>query len=145
MSEERVDLSMKGATLEHIYVDKNKDEIYFQSADKQWAMWHEQECCESVVIEDISGDINDLLGSPLLVAEEYTNEELEGDWGELVIYTFYRLGTAKGFVDIRWHGESNGYYSVGVEFGELREVLERPYCDEPSLWSELIRKRNINE
>jgi len=145
MSEERVNLSMKGATLEHIYVDKNKDEIYFQSADKQWAMWHEQECCESVVIEDISGDINDLLGSPLLVAEKYTKDGWDNDGDHTHTYTFYRLGTAKGFVDIRWYGGSNGYYSEEVEFGELREMLERPYCDEPSLWSELIRKRNINE
>ena len=134
MSEKRSDLSMKGATLEHIYVDKNKDEIYFQSADKQWAMWHEQDCCESVVIEDISGDINDLIGSPLLVAEVYTKDGWDDDGDYSHTYTYYRLGTAKGFVDIRWYGESNGFYSEAVDFNEFQELTNLPYYERPSLW-----------
>jgi len=64
-----------------------------------------------------------LIGEPLVVAEEVSNEvnedsdlELESRW------TFYKFDTIRGGVTIRWVGESNGYYSTEVnitaEIGE---------------------------
>jgi hypothetical protein len=88
-------------------------------------MEHRQDCCESVSIEDICGDLQDLIGSEIVDAYESTNEDAKpagyispvSDYtDDSETWTFYRIATAKGTVTIRWYGTSNGYYSVGVDF-----------------------------
>lgn len=105
-------------------IDKSVDEITFtlENGD-QYKMYHSQDCCESVTIEDINGDINDLLGYPITLAEESTSTEnptgITKEYQDSFTWTFYRLATIKGYVDIRWYGESNGYYSESVDFVKL--------------------------
>lgn len=87
-----------------------------------FVFYHEQDCCESVYIESVVGDLNDLVGEPLLLAEDVENvfdllkkkHEEEDDYGSRT-YTFYKFATRKGYVDVRWLGESNGYYSESVD------------------------------
>jgi hypothetical protein len=77
---------------------------------------HEQDCCESVYIDDICGDLDDLVGEPLLVAEEVSSYDAEPKYEgeESYTWTFYRFATRKGWVTVKWYGSSNGYYSEGV-------------------------------
>jgi hypothetical protein len=94
------------------------DELRFYLTDDHYVrMYHEQDCCESVSIEDIAGDLDDLVGTPLLLAEEVDNydQEPNEEYYESYTWTYYRFRTIKGSVDIRWYGSSNGYYSESVD------------------------------
>jgi len=97
-------------------IEKDNDEIRFQLTDgRAMLMWHQQDCCESVYVEDVSGNLEDLLNTPILVAESRSRCEPDGEWGDSQTWTFYTFRTIKGTVDIRWHGSSNGYYGEGVD------------------------------
>jgi hypothetical protein len=120
---------MVGKTLTAIEVSEDKSEIKFATSEGElYKMYHEQDCCESVYVEDIIGDLNDLIGSPLTMAEESSNIEThpEGytfEWQpESFTWTFYKLATVKGYVTIRWLGESNGYYSESVDFVLIQPI-----------------------
>lgn len=102
-------------------------EITFNCANgESYKLYHEQDCCEDVTIDDIAGDLADLEGSPILMAEVSVNpDELSPELSKRTTdaeeygtctWTFYRLATVKGYVDIRWFGVSNGYYSEAVDF-----------------------------
>lgn len=97
----------------------SKDEIVFTVGEgEKYRLYHEQDCCETVNIEDICGELSDLVGPPLLQAEESSNrkEAVDGT----TTWTFYRFATIKGSVVIRWVGESNGFYSETVDFERVR-------------------------
>ena len=118
---------LKGQIFTHIAVNNDKTEMYMTAeSGSVYTFYHSQDCCEDVFIADITGDLIDLIGSPLLKAEciisdmsiddlnndAYTKNNIgykEGKW------TFYKFATRKGYVDIRWCGMSNGWYSVEVD------------------------------
>lgn len=112
-----------GKTLIKVSVNDKKTEMYFTDTNGlSYKLYHFQDCCEDVHIEDIEGDLQDLIGSPITQAEESTNsKDTFGkiEYPESFTWTFYKLATVKGYVTIRWLGQSNGYYSESVEFIHL--------------------------
>jgi len=92
--------------------------VFYTECGKIYAMHHYQDCCESVSIEDIIGNLDDLVGSPITMAEEVSDGGNETDYGSET-WTFYKFATLKGYVTIRWCGSSNGYYSESVDFDEV--------------------------
>lgn len=106
--------SLLGKTLTEVRQSGN-DEIYFTTSEGEtFKMYHSQDCCECVEIEDIEGDLQSLVGNPIFVAEEVSEEDPNAS--ESGTWTFYKLATINGHVDIRWYGSSNGYYSESVSF-----------------------------
>ena len=101
-----------GETLTHAHQPAT-DEIIFRSKKYEFKMFHQQDCCEHVYVEDINGDLSDLIGAPITISMERTNRDNNGD--ESQTWTFYDIATIKGWVTIRWHGSSNGYYSESVD------------------------------
>jgi hypothetical protein len=104
--------------------DEEDDAIFFTSFDggRIFKMYHDHECSEIVRIEDICGELSDLMGSPITMAEVITQEGVDEDECEHVTWTFYKLATIKGYVTIRWYGSSNGFYS------ETAEIVELEFC-----------------
>jgi len=97
------------------------DELHFTLENgRKYRMYHRQDCCESVYIEDIIGDLDDLVGSTVTMAEEVMETGEVGSW-DTYTWTFYKFATAKGYVTIRWYGTSNGYYSESVDIEVVHE------------------------
>jgi hypothetical protein len=121
--------TLKGKTFKSV-VRTTDILITFTTTDNvDFIMQHDQDCCETVEIESVVGDLQDLVGEPILVAEEVTNRELPPKGEDFDPYgshtwTFYKLATRKGYVDIRWYGESNGYYSERVTLTKSIETEE---------------------
>lgn len=118
---------LKGQTLTAVDgAEKGSERITFTTqSGERYAMFHYDDCCESVLVEDVNGDVADLLNTPVLTASETTNSERHPDGvtpefePDSFTWTFYRIGTIKGTVVLRWFGESNGYYSEDVSFAKV--------------------------
>jgi len=125
-------IKLKGLTLTDIKVftrdnlgDTQEIIEFVATSGERFHMFHEQDCCESVTIDEIIGDLTDLIGDPILLAESVDNLDEIGPIDdrnhESYTWTFYKLSTIKGNVTIRWYGSSNGYYSEAVTFKQIIE------------------------
>lgn len=99
---------------------RGSEEILFTSeSGERFKMWHKQDCCEHVSLDDVCGDPSDLVGTPIVIAEETCSEQKDGEYGNSETWTFYHIRTMKGTVSLRWYGSSNGYYSERAAFAKL--------------------------
>ncbi len=116
---------LKGKTLVSLVKrdgDDGEEILITTDRGEQYRLYHQQDCCESVYVESIDGDIEDVLNSPIVVAEENSNHEtVENEYqNDSITWTFYKLDTIKGGITIRWVGSSNGYYSESVYFKRIK-------------------------
>jgi hypothetical protein len=112
-----------GKTMRSVTRSDINETIDFEAiTGERWQMYYEPDCCASCTIEDVIGDLQDLIGSPIAMAEESTNSDAPSPndtYPDSFTWTFYKLATAKGYVTIRWYGSSNGYYSETASFRRI--------------------------
>ena len=83
-------------------MESGSDEIRFQdSSDDGYIFFHQQNCCERVSVYEVIGDPADLVGSPILRAEERSSDEDPAGYQvpayrESYTWTFYEFATIKG-------------------------------------------------
>lgn len=110
-----------GMTMTSVTNFDDRELVFVADDGRKYIFYHEQDCCESVLIDDIVGDLSDLVGSPITMAEEVSEgmDEVADKYTEYSMsftWTFYKFATARGYVTVRWYGSSNGYYSERVDF-----------------------------
>ena len=117
---------LKDKTLVKIVgMEKDSEEVTFYCSNGDiYRMFHNQDCCETVYLEDMCGNPENLIGNPILKAEEIIDDHGSHKNDASVTWTFYHLATINGYVTLRWYGGSNGYYSESVDFVQImqREV-----------------------
>lgn len=99
-------------------LEKGSGEVWISTeCGQEYLFFHEQDCCETVTLNDFDGDPDDLVGALIVSAEEVSNldnDEKPSEYSESWTWTFYKIETNKGGLWMRWLGESNGYYSERV-------------------------------
>lgn len=109
------DVPLEGAVLDAVRIDG--DVVYLDTNRGVFMFHHVQDCCESVILAD-EPDLTNFVPGEVIVCAETRTEDLEVGYG-IGKATFYNIVTHSNFVDMRWYGESNGYYGVGVDVSVL--------------------------
>ncbi len=118
-----------GKTIIEITGKIGDENLVFACSDgTEYQMQYYSDCCAICYLEDVIGELKNLIGSPIVQAEESSNsdENPPGPKKETIEYqdsftwTFYLLSTVKGSVTLRWYGSSNGYYSESVTFERIK-------------------------
>jgi len=128
MSNTRIFHQMIGKVMSSVTTHVGESLRFIAETGEEFHFAHSQDCCESVSIEDIDGDLQDLVDSPLTMAEEVegSQEPRVQDYpDESFTWTYYKFATRKGYVTVRFYGASNGYYSEGVSFWVKDPKTER--------------------
>lgn len=95
-----------GLTFIKIEVSDDQAQVHFWASDnKQFIMFHEQDCCENVYLEDVDGEFDFLIGTPILCAEEVTKDlsemaVIDPHKYDSATWTFYHLNTKNGYVTL---------------------------------------------
>lgn len=89
--------------------------LLYLEGDRVVYLYHPQDCCESVDLADIVGDMADLQGAVVVSAEVTTNKTTNSSVAKSTQLTYYNIQTNKGYIQLMWFGSSNGYYSSEVD------------------------------
>ena len=104
---------IQGMTITAVVYKETNESLLIHLNTHVLEMIHHQDCCESVYLADVVGEFEDLIGYPLIEVSESTVDTGNSDVSSTASY--YNFKTVKASVQLRWVGESNGYYSETVD------------------------------
>ena len=104
---------LQGMTITAVVYKEVNESLLIHLNTHVLEMIHHQECCESVYLADVVGSFEDLIGYPLLEVSESIIDIATADMSSTASY--YNFKTVKASVQLRWVGESSGYYSETVD------------------------------
>lgn len=102
-----------------IGLEQDTEEILFICKDGYTVrMYHCQDCCEYVRLyeDDCITNKTDIFTDCKWCKVEETTKTDDSALHESKTWTYYNFKTDKGYDNMRWLGESNGYYSERVDF-----------------------------
>ena len=115
-----------GKTIQEIRgCKKHSDEVTIIFTDGSCLkFYHQQDCCESVLLEDYDITPEWLINSKIISVEERISRSGEGikplnNWAESYTWSFYVIKTSSSTMWMRWYGASNGWYSETVDIDYL--------------------------
>lgn len=111
--------TLVGKTFKRVQV-KDAEIFFWEDQDgKSYVLDHNQDCCESVYIESIDGDLAEHLPNQEIVEayEAYNSDDPPPDayHDDSHTWSFYVIRTMRDTFTIRFFGTSNGYYSETAE------------------------------
>ena len=104
---------LQGMTITAVVYKETSESLLIHLNTHVLEMLHHQDCCETVYLADVVGSFEDLIGYPLLEVSESIVDIATADMSSTASY--YNFKTVKASVQLRWVGESNGYYSETVD------------------------------
>jgi hypothetical protein len=112
-----------GQTIKEIVEVNKSDYLISTEEGNLYALYHPQDCCESVGLERQIGISDNIIGTPITLAE--SDHPTDPEWykkGYRDSYTWslFVLETKKGRVELWFLGESNGYYGETVDFVKVQ-------------------------
>ena len=104
---------IQGMTITAVVYKEDDESLLIHLNTHVLEMIHHQGCCETVYLADVVGSFEDLIGYPLLEVSESIVDIGNSDISSTASY--YNFKTVKASVQLRWIGESNGFYSETVD------------------------------
>jgi len=115
---------LKGQIVKEITgLEKDSCEVFIRINNGTYKLYHEQNCCENVYVENVIGDEKDILNEEIIFAEEDAGAN-NPDWYTedrfvSCTWTKYVLKTKNASLEFWFLGESNGYYSESVSVEKI--------------------------
>jgi len=113
---------IEGATIIKVDgLEKDSSQVAIHTDKGIYVMFHEQDCCETVEIDDIIGTLEEGSVIHKFICKTNIDAPMRDKYDVSYTWTFYTIVTSKGYCDIKWYGSSNGYYSERVDFFKVNE------------------------